>query len=375
MKLLKFDIIHPNHYLQKKQQEWKEDLDKLSLEDYHDKLVKLRSNFSDFYTYSFSQLGWEAREFFPSDNIYLEKVAQNLFGNSLIIERVKNQLKNKLYPIEERWKYFIIREYIKNYNPDILFIREAVGISSRFWREFSNKKLVVARLSAPLPADWSPFDFDVIYTDVPIYQKLFDFNNIKHYFNYNGFDKRVLDELETTDKVYDITFVGGLGINAFKDRTQLMNEIAKSDDIKFCWWGYKTSKIQESLNNTHQGITGGLEMFQVYKNSKIVLNDYIGIAENVALNQRMYEVMGVGSLLLTRYSDDITKFFPSDILITYRNAAECLDKIHYFLKNEKEREEIAKLGQSYILEHFSYLKNMQQVKSELTKEYVDKFKG
>lgn len=372
MKLIKFDTSHPSEYFEKERKKWT-DLQKINRKEYLKRLINLRTNFSDFYTYNLNQLGWQAEEFFPSDYIYINKVAQQMFGQFLKIEKLKNKIKYQIQPAKNNWKHKVIKEYINNYDPQILFIREHIRIPSSFWRDFRDKRLVVCRLSAPMPKNWSPYDFDIIYTDIPVYQNLFDFNNIKHYSNKNGFDERVLSELKDNEKKYDVTFVGGLGKDIFQNRTRLIQDIANKKEISFVWWGYKTTILSKELEDTYQGITGGLQMFQIYHDSKIVLNDYINIANGLAVNQRMYEVMGVGSLLLTRYADNLKKFFPDDILVSYKDSKDCADKIQYFLKNEKERKEIAKAGQKYILEYFSYLNNMKQIKENLDKEYRNKF--
>ena len=56
LKLTKFDIIHPSEYLDQKKGEWT-DLATLSQAAYRDRLIRLRSNYSDFYTYHLHIVG------------------------------------------------------------------------------------------------------------------------------------------------------------------------------------------------------------------------------------------------------------------------------------------------------------------------------
>ena len=89
-KLIKFDIIHPTEYLEQKQKEWT-DINEISLEEYRQRLIELRSNYSDFYTYHLNKTGgWEAEEFFLLDNVFLEKVAKELFGKEYTLQRFLN---------------------------------------------------------------------------------------------------------------------------------------------------------------------------------------------------------------------------------------------------------------------------------------------
>ena len=63
-KLIKFDVIHPGEYLVQKKKSWP-DLPTISRQEYLARLIRLRSNYSDFYTYHLNQEGdWEAEEFF-----------------------------------------------------------------------------------------------------------------------------------------------------------------------------------------------------------------------------------------------------------------------------------------------------------------------
>jgi spore maturation protein CgeB len=114
-------------------------------------------------------------------------------------------------------------------------------------------------------------------------------------------------------------------------------------------------------------------MLRIYRQSKIVFNDYGEIADSAAVNQRMFEVLGVGSLLVTREAENLKQEFPNDIFITFRDEKDCLDKMNYFLKNEKEREEIALRGQKHVLENYAYDKLMIELDKVLKESYSKKF--
>ena len=61
-RLLKFDVVHPMSYLHRKQEAW-DDLNELSQEEYRTRLNRLRSNYSDYYTYHLDDEVWEAEEY------------------------------------------------------------------------------------------------------------------------------------------------------------------------------------------------------------------------------------------------------------------------------------------------------------------------
>lgn len=114
-------------------------------------------------------------------------------------------------------------------------------------------------------------------------------------------------------------------------------------------------------------------MLKIYRQSKIVFNDYGEVANGLGVNQRIFEVLGTGSLLLTRYADNFKSEYPEDIFVVFTDEKDCLEKINYYLKNEKEREEIALRGQKFILENFTYEKLMKELSGHLKQLYKQKF--
>lgn len=372
MKLLKFDTINPELYLIKKINENRKQISSFGRKEMLDWIISLRSNFSDFYSYNLRNIGWEAEEFIVSEK-YIKKVAEELYGSSFVLKNLTEKVKDSIRPIKQRWKRRILVDYIKKFKPDVIFVREVIGIPSDFWKYFSDRSLIVSRLAASLPHNWSPLDWDLIFTSTPTFKNFFQINKINSVINQNGFDERLIDEVKGGEKKHDFTFVGGLGSRYWKNRTQCAEYLSCKTNFK--WWGIKSKDINDdsALGKTYNGILSGLEMLQVYRDSKIVFNDYGEIAEGEAVNQRMFEVMGIGSLLLTRQAENILKIFPPDTLVTFRDEKDCADKVSYFLKNEKEREEIALNGQNFILRNFNYKNLMQEFDLLIRKKYNDKF--
>jgi hypothetical protein len=335
-------------------------------------IISLRANFSDFYTYNLRNIGWDAEEFIVT-GCYIDKVEDELYGNAKNIVKLKSNLINRLRPVKDRRKLNIIKGYIDHYRPDVILVREQIGIPSEFWKSFSDKSLIVSRLAAPVPRFWSPADFDMILTSTEIYRQFFELNNVTSYINSNGFDERVLGELKPGDKKYNAVFVGGLGDKFWQARTKCFRYLAENIEMK--WWGYNEEIFSESdpVRRSHQGITAGIEMLQIFKTSKIVFNDYGEIAAGMGVNQRIFEVLGVGSFLLTRKADNLDKSFPKDVFGTFVDEKDCLDKIKYFLKNEKEREEMAKAGQDFILNNFNYKDLSTELDRILKGKYKSKF--
>lgn len=377
-KLIKFDIIHPPEYLELKKKSWA-DLSTISRKEYTDRLIRLRSNYSDFYTYHLNQMGdWEAEEFFLLDDTYLEKTAQELFGsNYKFIKHWYSRRNTKLRFNPGKWRNYVIDQYIQKVEPDVIFVRSQ-PVPSRFWQKYRHNTLLVSRLSARLPFNWHPNHWDIIYTDQPDFKTFFELHGVPTIINDQGFDARIISELETRKKRYEITFVGGLGTQNFTKRTNFINSIASKTDFK--WWGYwwkyggDGRKVEEfpALHQTFNGLTSGLEMFQIYKDSKIVMNDYVDTANGIGFNQRMFEVMGCGAFMLTREAPNFKGLFPNDIFVTYKDKSDFLDKVQYFLNHDKEREEIARNAQKFVVDRYDYSKIIKSFDQDLRDGLVQK---
>ena len=376
--LIKLDIIHPPEYLQKKQKEWK-DLSELSVDDYRNRLIALRSNYSDFYTYHLNQTGeWQAEEYFLMDDVFTDKIAKELFGWKYPLKKfLFGRGRFLVHYRRSIWESYVLRKFLQSRNDDVIFVRSQ-PIPSQFFRAFYRESLLVSRLSARLPKAWHPNDWDLIYTDQPDFKTFFELHGVRTILNDQGFDRRILDELETQGKKYDVTFVGGLGTENFQKRTVFLDALMETVNVQ--WWGYwwKYGKDRRKLadftrlNKAYNGLTSGKEMFQIFKDSKIILNDYVDTANGIGFNQRMFEVMGCGAFMLTRHAPNFKGTFPEGIFATYENLEDLKHKIAYYLKNEDEREAIAKKGQRFVLENYDYERIGERFGKDLKKSITMK---
>lgn len=378
MKILKFDTLYPTSYLQTKINQNIEQIKKMNFIEYNDWLIKLRMNFSDFYTFNLREEGWEANEIFlHSNRYYIRKLGIHYYGIAFYLIQLIYKLRNSVCKSKKSLLEKLIKKIIYVERPDVIFIREQSGVNSLFWNSFRNKALVVSRMECGVPKYWSPSCYDLVYTNINTYRDFFNSNRIPTKTNYSGFDKRILDEIEIRSRKYDVTFVGGLGNPTFTEKTDFLESILKKKDnsFNFKWWGYKEGndfdKTYPLLSKCYEGEIGGLDMFQLYSESKIVLNDYGIAAGGQGMNMRIYEVMGIGRFLLTRKSTMFNDW--GDVITTFSDTDDCLEKIYYYLIHNEEREEIAKIGQEFILKHHNYKGIMRKLSEELKEYYKLKF--
>lgn len=92
--------------------------------------------------------------------------------------------------------------------------------------------------------------------------------------------------------------------------------------------------------------------------SKIVFN--ISIGDDV--NMRCFESMATGSFLLTNWLPTLDDLFEDGKhLVTYKTIDEAIEKAHYYLEHEDEREKIALAGMEEVLSKHTYAKRLDTI--------------
>ncbi len=79
------------------------------------------------------------------------------------------------------------------------------------------------------------------------------------------------------------------------------------------------------------------------------------------INPRITETLACGSFLLTSYCDDLAKhgYKDGEHLVTFNNMSDIKDKVEYYLKHDKEREEIAENGMNFVRENYNNKKRVE----------------
>ena len=108
---------------------------------------------------------------------------------------------------------------------------------------------------------------------------------------------------------------------------------------------YSHSLLKKSLPSVF-----GIDMYNLFRRSKIVLNKHIGVAGSYAGNMRLFEVTGVGSCLLTDNKSNLGDLFDiNKEIVVFDSTDDCIQKAKWLLENEEERRSIALAGQKRTL--------------------------
>lgn len=324
----------------------------------------------NFYSLHLNKLGWNSEEIIANsflmqsswmkDNGYsLNK--EEPFFTKYLPESIKNILHLR------QWVKDALFTQIKHHKPDVVYMHDLTLLNLDEVREVKKyTKLLAGQIACPLPLDQRPLHhYDLLISSFPHYVDLFRSWGVKSEYLRWCFEDSINKELKSGPKKYDCTFIGGYS-NAHSKGNSIFEKIASKTKVDF--WGYGAGSLSPNskIKETYHGEIWGKDMYQVMRDSRIVINRHINVAGNIANNMRMFDVTGVGSLLLTDDKPNMDEFFDVDTeVVTYTSANDLVKKIKYYLKNPKELEKIAKRGQSRTLKEHTYKLRMKELSNIL----------
>jgi spore maturation protein CgeB len=177
-----------------------------------------------------------------------------------------------------------------------------------------------------------------------------------------GYDEDIYFPDSKTTQDIDISFVGSVS----KQRSEILQVVAKyakQNSLnmqvfgkwwtkKYFWKEIKFARQYSPLNNYYYNGIAPLETAKIHKRSKICLNIHIPV--HTGLNPRTFEILGTGSFELMDARKNISGLIrPDTDLVMYKDIDELLNKIEYYLSNDKERQKIANTGYEWVKERYT----------------------
>lgn len=260
---------------------------------------------------------------------------------------------------ENNWQKDIALKQIEKIKPDVIFLGSNFELYDDFLDQIKvHCKLLVAWTSCPIPNNISHKKFDLVFTSLPYYVDNFRAQSIECELLNAAFDKNILDQVTTTKNI-DFSFIGGFSV-AHRYRYDIVLDLVKKVNLQVYGYGLESNRFIKSFhyNSLKRKIKKpvfGIEMYQKLQSSKITLNVHAELAKDNSVNMRLFEATGIGTLLLTDYTDSLNVYFePEKEVITFKSKEEAVDKVKYYLKNETLRNTIAMKGQERTLNCYNY---------------------
>lgn len=261
------------------------------------------------------------------------------------------------------WFYEILAAQIKHYRPDIVLNHAMRGISSCFLREMKPyiRLLVGQRGATRLPnsGDWGWYG--LVISSFPPTVDWFRQKGIPAELHRLGFEPRVLSWPQPKGSTFDVTFIGGF-YSVHSSRMVLLETLFdRFEQIRIWGPGIDHLPLSSLIRKHYVGQAWGREMYQILGNSKITLNHH-GDVPPYANNMRLFEAMGVGTLLITDWKEHLHEMFePGKEVVPYQSPEECTELIKYYLEHDEERKAIACTGQERTLHKHTYCQRMQEL--------------
>ena len=265
---------------------------------------------------------------------------------------------------EDSWQKEILAAQIKKFKPDVIYTGNH-GFFTKEMKEYLPKaKLYALWNASPMKKgiDLSHFDLGISFNEV--YHQHLQKRGIKNV-EYNSFyiDPEIKNRLDSMNlkKDIDIAFVGRYQ-PMFKTRNQFLYDVYSNFKKEYNIQYYLLTgarlrglipTLPWKLLRAYNKPVYLEDMFKVFNRSKIVLNTHSNITGSVKGNMRVFEALGSGSFML---SDD--GIYPKHLeagedFVTYKNDKDMIEKIDYYLKHDKERDEIALNGYNKISKYYS----------------------
>jgi hypothetical protein len=348
---------------------------------------------SDFWTQALNALGYETCD---------------LVANAEPLQRA--WAAEHGFAFDERdWLFTVTATQIEAFRPEVLLVADYTTVTAAFIRHLRERcpsiRLVLGWCGAPY-SDGSVFrECDLVLSCVPELVAHFEENGHRSRHVNHAFDRRVLERLgAAAAPPADFVFIGSIvkSHRFHNEREAILLKLAEETNLEI--WSNVSAKeapangygrlgaraarlaslpllggVASRASRLMRGRPGatvresaaesvderiarrsrlplfGLEMFRQLRAGRVALNTHIDISPVSASNMRLFEATGVGTCLLTDWKANLPQLFEPDAeVVTYRDAAECVEKVRYLLGHEAERRRIADAGQRRTLRDHTF---------------------
>jgi spore maturation protein CgeB len=346
--------------------------------DYQEQLSELLGTHyyhSDSYASAFEKKGFVAATIIPDCNpLQLTWLRENNYplylrwkAGTLSRSFQARVLKN--YNTYQEIQMQTLKAQIAAFKPDVIFVYSGVNVSRAVLEMCKEKniRLILNWSTFILPG--LPYDcYDFVISSARQLKDEFAELGVRCLEFQQAFDDRILQTLgPAPSREIDVAFVGNINEDSSL-RIRILEELAEKSDIMI--WGSGTESLRRDspILKKHHGRTGGVDMFNIYRKSKIALHIHNDGHSDYAGAKRYFEVTGAGTMLMAFHQANITEYFKiGEEIVTFESGEDCLQKIRYYLEHEDERERISLAGQKRTLQEHTFTRRTGDLIAEIEK--------
>lgn len=230
-------------------------------------------------------------------------------------------------------------------------------------------RLVVGQIASAPPPVRVVRGYDLVVTSFPHFVDRFAALGVDCAYLPLAFDVRIgerlaaegLDPKPAATRPHQVAFVGGI-TPEHSSGTALLERLASRVPLAIWGYGVESLRSDSPLKACHRGEAWGMDMYRVLARSKIVVNRHIRAAEGYANNMRMFEATGVGALLITERSPNLSELFePGREVLAYGGADELIELIEHYLAEPAELDRVAGAGQRRTVADHDYRRRIGEL--------------
>ena len=145
----------------------------------------------------------------------------------------------------------------------------------------------------------------------------------------------------------DVAFIGAA---VYPDRIDLIKTLLKEFDIKVYGAGWHKFDIRPARDRI------AVKQFStVCSSAKVILGIDKTADRELYFSNRTWFVLGCGGFLVTRYVPGLESIFANHKhLVWYRDTAEAVDQIRFYLRHDAARERIANAGHEFSHQNYPF---------------------
>jgi spore maturation protein CgeB len=258
----------------------------------------------------------------------------------------------------------ILLEQVRVMRPDILYNQSVFAFDDDQLRALKAHvgRIVGEHAAMPLPETIDYRLYDLIVSSFPPTIHWLRGRGARAELNRLAFDARVATAIPERTRDLPVTFVGSF-LAVHNSRLELIEQVAAAFPAIAVHGSVTEIAASSPLQRRVGPPLWGRDMYGLLRRSVITLNHH-GDVPPYANNMRLFEATGMGCLLVTDYKDNLHEMFePEREVVTYRDPAECIDKVRFYLdeRNVAARERIMAAGQARTLNEHTYQACMRRL--------------
>ena len=252
------------------------------------------------------------------------------------------------------------------FEPDVVYVQHIHFLGEKALAELrAISGFLVGQIATEPPPVARLRAFDLLVTCLPTFVERFREQGVRSELLRIGFDPRALERVETEGLArgcFGAVFVGSLGRTQHRRSNGLIASAARHVPVEF--WGYNVRLWPpwSPVKRRYHGEAWGLDMYRVLYQSRVALNRHGSIAGEAAVNMRLFEATGMGTVLITDGKDGLDQLFDvGQEVVSYETVDDLVEKVRYYLSHEDERALIAQAGQQRTLREHTYADRMRDL--------------